>query len=404
MPILIPRSHIVQLDEPRVFLVKDDFTDNLAAGSVNNTSVTPGPDVRVVVDTDGDGISVGAGALTFANPNSSTGDPGLWYGAVTRAAGIAMYVDHTLVAGTQYHQIGFDTGQAGSLGDVLFNFDATQLQTKDGGSTNLFAYTDVRHELYIILRAAGAFYCTRGGPYSDWTLQYVGSTFAGATLYPAATTYLGRFAIDTLRTMQLGAPWSDTYAIALAFATFTAANGTAIAAYPPEVGSQWAATIGTWEIQGNAAQCSALVGGIAIATVDAGQVDTLHTAQPTVAGGIAGIVLRYVDAANYVYAIHDGTNARLTKRVAGVETDMIDAAAAYGAGRELRVIADGTIFDLFYNNVRIGVAQTIADAGLQTSTLVGLLTTDVTNTFAAADTYPRDITGYARLELRKYIR
>ena len=39
-----------------VYDLRDDFTDTLAAGSVNGTPATPGPGTRAVTDTDGDGI------------------------------------------------------------------------------------------------------------------------------------------------------------------------------------------------------------------------------------------------------------------------------------------------------------------------------------------------------------
>jgi hypothetical protein len=107
----------------------------------------------------------------------------------------------------------------------------------------------------------------------------------------------------------------------------------------------------------------------------------IATVKVTVAGGVAGLVLRYVDANNYIICHHDATNVLLVKRVAGVDTTVQTTAATYVAGAELRVIAEATKFRIFYNNLAVGTEQTIADATLLSPLKHGLYSTNVGNTF-----------------------
>ena len=403
MPILIPRTHIVELNAPRKFLVRDDFTDNLAAGAVDGTSPTPGPGgARVVVDT-GSVLSTTGGQCVISGA-TGIGDPGFWYGQQTRKAGVGFLAAIDIGAARPY--CGWFAGQDAVAAGAFHFYPGDSLRLHlAAGLIEVGAWTvDTDYQIAIIMRAAGLFHLVNGGAYSGWTLLWVDSAETDNPYPGYANRNSTDAAVDALRVAQLGSPWSDTYAIALAYATFTDSNDTAIADYTPEVGGAWIADVGTWQIQTNAAQSTALAGGIAIATVDAGVINVLQTASPSVAGGVAGVIVRYADADNYVRAVHNGTNATLTKVVAGVPTDMIDAAAAYRAGREIRIICDGTAFDMFYHNVKIGTTQTIADAGLQTGTKVGLYSTNTGNTFDAADCYPRDIIGSARAELEKYTR
>jgi hypothetical protein len=110
-----------------------------------------------------------------------------------------------------------------------------------------------------------------------------------------------------------------------------------------------------------------------------------------------GIIVRYADSDNYIRAIHDGTNCKLIKRVATVESDVISAAVALGAGA-IVVIADGTSFSLFLNNAKVGSTSTISDAGLQTGTAQGLFSTNTGNTQDNFQVFPRGGGAYSRLD------
>ena len=105
-----------------------------------------------------------------------------------------------------------------------------------------------------------------------------------------------------------------------------------------------------------------------------------------------------MDADNYVRAVHDGTNCQLIKRVATVETTVITAVVAIGAGA-IVVICEGTSFSLYLNNAQVGATSVIADAALQTGTEQGLYSTNVGNTQNDFLVMPRGTGGeYSVLE------
>ncbi|HUW11159.1 MAG TPA: hypothetical protein VM537_15625, partial [Anaerolineae bacterium] len=83
---------------PIRWLLRDEFRIDAAAGAVNGTPATPGPGTRTAVDTGGDALSIASGNMAFANPNNVAGDPGLWYGAITRQAGRILLVAFTAAA------------------------------------------------------------------------------------------------------------------------------------------------------------------------------------------------------------------------------------------------------------------------------------------------------------------
>ena len=561
MSILIPRTHIVELNAPRKFLVRDDFTnDGIAAGSVNGTAPTPGPGgERDVTDTDGDALSIGGGVASFANPNNVTGDPGLWYDGQARVAGLVLLSRASLNAGN-FFDIGWDSNTAGVM---TYGFTTSGLNIIPRGyaAQTIGIYTrGVYYDFAVILRTAGMFLLIRGGTqYDDWTLLFAGSSAVSATIYPALATYDVVANASTFRVAQLGRPWSEPYAVALGFATFTAANGTALANYTPEVGgilggganwdiqtnkarnsptagtaiiggdtlngnmetgdppTGWSAgggtvidgvadertggmgsqsldvaragsnypssgrscttVVGTWYLftawkrnvdstggislqlsddstgawfsgdafsavtdwaqviavaraEGTAAQVvfdvdatgdpngvsgrgddvilAPLTLSDLISGADYGYSDVLVNADLAVTAGTqAGVVACLDDLAtpaNFLLAYHDGTNAHLEKCVAGTYTSLISTAAAYGAGRTIRIIKDGNQVDLFYNNAKIGATQTVNDAGIISNTIHGTFSTYVDNRVDNFEVWPRHIVGYARAELRKYTR
>ena len=104
------------------------------------------------------------------------------------------------------------------------------------------------------------------------------------------------------------------------------------------------------------------------------------------AGTQAGAVVCLDSAttpANFIIAYHDGTNANLVKCVAGTYTSLIASAAAYAAGRVLRVVKSGNSVDLYYNSVAIGTTQTVGDTGITNNTRHGLFSTYASNTIAS---------------------
>ncbi len=158
-------------------------------------------------------------------------------------------------------KVGFDSTSSGALDQDHVYFRSTaNIQSVNG--TILSAYTATSYEVGLVLRAAGAFYVIKGGVFADWTLLWASSAL-NATAYPAISNYNATVTSDFCRVMQLGAPWSNTYAVALGFATFTDTNSTAIADYVPEVGPVLGGGA-NWDIQTNKARNSPAAGAAII--------------------------------------------------------------------------------------------------------------------------------------------
>lgn len=377
------------------YLLRDEFTDTRAAGAVNGTPATPGPGTRVVVDT-GSKLSIGSGVASFT-PAASMGDPGLWYAALSRVAGLVLKLEWTL-ATRQQADVGWDSGQSGGLVQSFSCPDGTgQLNARDNGLTaigTLAAATS--YELACVLRASGAHYLIKGGAYTQWSLLWPGNRLAADPLYPALVNRYATYTSSYIRVPDI--TWSPTPLVSDSFDRANGAIGTSDGAGCEETAARtpaWAQDVGTWTIATNKGVCSTLAGGLGIATLETGNVNHITTDTVARTGNELGVVLRYADADNYIRAIHDGTNCKLIKRVATVETDVISAAVAIGAG-EIRVIPDGTSFSLYLNNAQVGATSTINDAALQTSSLAGLYSTNVANTFDDFYTFSR--TGYNILD------
>ncbi len=102
-------------------------------------------------------------------------------------------------------------------------------------------------------------------------------------------------------------------------------------------------------------------------------------------GTQAGVVLNLDNAdnpQNFVIAYHDGTNAYLEKNVNGTYTSLINTAATYVEGAEIKVLKKDNVYKLVYNGIQIGSDQTISDASIVDNTLHGLFSTYSGNTFS----------------------
>ena len=192
------------------YLLRDEFTDTLAAGLVNGTSATPGPGTRTVVDMDGDALSIGSGVASFANPNNMYGNPGLWYDACTRTTGIAVLACHQ-PSPVMFMRIGWAAAQSGTpqAGVFLYQASGTFRVLDDvSAGPELDSYELVAQTLAVIMRAVGHFFVLNS------TLVWVGNYATTATVYPVATPYSTSAMVQWMRVAQLPAPWTDDYGIA----------------------------------------------------------------------------------------------------------------------------------------------------------------------------------------------
>jgi len=383
------------------WLRDDEFSDERAAGAVNGTPATPGPGTRIAVDAGGDALSIGGGAVNFANLNEDYGDPSLQYASVSRTSGRVMIWHVTFAATDEHIRIGLDDQSPPTIttDEEILHFENTAKITYRVDLVNVGAYAASAYACAMILRTQGGYVLIKGGAYTDWTLLWISSSSAVGTLYPTVANYNAAPTIEWIRIPD--ELWLPT---PLCYDTFTRADGAIGVSETVGPDSQsvaartWNNRIGTTQIAINAASASALTGGIALATVDTGTADIIVGATLVHAGDEVGVVLRYVDADNYIRAIHDGTNCKLIKRVAAAETDVISAVVALGAGA-ICVISDGTSFSLFLNGAKVGSTSTISDAALQTGTEQGLFSTNLGNAQDDFSVFARGTNGeYSKLD------
>jgi len=252
------------LGTPISYLIRADFTDTRAAGSVNGTAATPGPGTRVVVDTDGDGVSVGSGALNFANPNTGFGDPGFWLtdndgNGIARANGRVLLHKLTVAHATNRLDWGWDS----TIGDELSSYvrvwvSGANLYFRAGVNVIVDSYS-ASDELAtaLVARAAGIYLFAKGTAYSTWTLLYICGEGSTSPMFPAVLTYSADdWDIDFIRVPA--ALWNPPL---LAYDTFTRSNSDSLGSTEtagPESqvvpARTWVAIGGDLDIVGNAIQ------------------------------------------------------------------------------------------------------------------------------------------------------
>lgn len=385
------------------WLLRDEFTVDVAAGSVNGSVATPIGSNRVATDASNN-LSVTGGQLV--NAGGAAGIPAMRYALETRTAGNAILARITPSSGAQSGvYIGYDNDTTISNYQSI-NFRPSSSLTIGGvvGGTLLAvgAWTSgAQYKIAIVQRANGLLYFIRDGIYSTWTLIYC-SKDGSYNPYKVvgALNVSCPFTVD-----WINGPLSPIAVSPLASDAFTRADGAlgttggGGAEETGGAGKTWTTKSGTWGVSTNKAVAS--VAGIA--TVDTGTVNVIVEAALTRSAGNVGIVLRYADADNYIYAHFDGTNAQLVKVVAGTPTAAIVAAVTYGDGKRLIVSADLTKFRMYYGDLLVGTEQTIADASLQTGTAHGIYTSDASNSLDNFVVWARGTGGEYESTFNKYI-
>jgi hypothetical protein len=100
----------------------------------------------------------------------------------------------------------------------------------------------------------------------------------------------------------------------------------------------------------------------------------------TLSAGQSGGIFICADDANesiaqngiYAEIIFDTSRATLTKRVAGVDTELINVSITYEPNKKLKLIKSGDQVSLFYNGTFLGTTQTISDASIINNTIHGV--------------------------------
>lgn len=208
------------------WLIRDEFSDTVAAGSVNGTAATPGPETRAVVDASSK-FSVASGVLSVAAGASDTGDY-LRY-AVTRATGLVALgrIATPITSGGRHH---FAFGPESSFYGYQHISGGTLAISVGAGfnssSFNVGTYDTTEEQIAIIARSTGYLFLRKIS--SNWQLDWVGVTDSTSALY-ARVSGTKAFTADSMRAIQLPAPFdtdtglaTDTHSGAVAAgATFT---------------------------------------------------------------------------------------------------------------------------------------------------------------------------------------
>lgn len=380
------------------WILNDDFITDRAAGSVNGTAAEPGPGTRTVTDTNSK-LSITGGKLSAATGGVGDQNPRYELNAQTRVPGRMLIADITPTGRT-------NVGWGNYVVAIRFAGDNT-LTLYDGVATvyTVASFTPgTNYKVAVILRTSGTFYFIKGGAFTNWSLFYIKD---GCTTTNLAPRIESGGTTDVWTSDFLRVPTSLWLPTPLASDGFGSAFGTTdglghaegVAGGLGAGGGGLICTqqVGTFQTAAGVAQAATLVGGKAIATIDSGKADIWFSCKLVRSAGNVGVIVRWVDADNYVYAYHDGTSVILRKvTTAGGDVLVASVAKAYSASARFIIDASGTAFRVYYNEALIGSSNAISDAVLQTSGKIGLYTTDLANTF-------NDFAGYAKGTAGEYI-
>lgn len=201
------------------YLIRDDYTDTVVAGSVNGTSATPGPGTRVVVDTESK-LSLSSGYMNMApKATPATGDPRIHYtvggAGLSRATGLCiMGLARPTATNTSLRLVGWDNNTTGDAEAVInlnavASFGNESMGMGVGYIANEWAYGA------LVLRSSGYHYLVKGAGKSElatWSRLWVKTTGGSATLYPSAINQSATYTQDYMRVAQLASPWTNNEA------------------------------------------------------------------------------------------------------------------------------------------------------------------------------------------------
>jgi lysophospholipase L1-like esterase len=393
-------------------LLQDDFTADLAAGALTGTLATDGVNVRTVPLDTALRVQTTGGKLYFNN-GAAWNNPGVYYPEIGRYPGVTMIgmVDKPAAGGLC--QFGFSdviSGVPGGDNPHLFYSSAGDIQSS-GDSTGISniiyvpnASVPASYKFAITMRRRAAFLFLNLG--STWKMVFRSVYSLANALRPAAVGNNSKPYFDTLRVVSGFMPIpvaSDGFS-----GTWPTTDGKGHReGQAGEIGAggsgrTWTAQVGTWGAAAGVASASALDGGIALATVDAGTPDINASMRVSARTGNVGLVFRYIDAQNYAYAYYNGTSITIRQVVAGVDSEVAAPVVTTWANNTLAVLhVDGVSVRLLWCNSGDSWSKTCAgtlDASL-TGTKVGLYVDNTATTIDTFDVYALGTEGqYANLD------
>ena len=350
------------------WLIRDEFTDTVAAGSVNGTAATPGPGNRAVTDTESK-LSVGSGVMTISGGKASPSpsDPKLIFSA-TRAAGLAFVSNFTIDSFSFAAYIGWGRSTALRLEEDALWIRSTSLINLLTDASGLSTAIDTTlatataYSVAIVLRSAGALYCIKGGIYTNWTLLYKTAVAATADLYAGINNYNCALHSDYIRLISLPAPFDTDDGLATDTHSGSVAAGT------------------TFVHEGN---------------------HILEYAATVPSGDNVDVAIRMQDADNYWFCrVNSSGDISLLEVIDGdAPVQRSTAAGVVSTGHRVVIIADGTTIKGYSNNT---LRWTYSSAtNFATATAGKVLALGTGGAVSDLKTWPRTLSGTAAAILNK---
>ena len=203
------------------YLLRDEFTSALAAGSVNGTAAEPGPGTRAVTDANSK-LSITGGALSVATGGAAANEPRLSYGSIARATGRLLIASTTVT--TEGAIIALSDVNTAARQAAIRLYDTSIAIDKGAASWVVVgAYsTATAYQVAIVERAAGEYVFIKGGAFTNWELLWSDANGASDPLYVivGADDTASVYTADYLRipdVLWLPSP--------ICFDSFTRANG-----------------------------------------------------------------------------------------------------------------------------------------------------------------------------------
>jgi len=375
-------------ETPITWTYYDEFTTDRAAGAIHGTACEPGPGTRHMADANSK-ATISGGWLRILS--SGGWDPA--YGitpALDRKAGL-IFCTKLRSVGACFGLQGWDTNLTVLTTEGFYWSSGLQAYTTAGRLVTARDDGAWEFNLTVVLRTSGAHYFIQTEDdyaigYPEQTLVWTDHAATGTPNYPRLQ---GEATSNKAMLFKyVGVPqnlWLPTPVVSDGFSSWGTSDGLGHAEGVAGGdalgqggdGGPWASTAGTWGVAAGVASCSSLATGVGLATITAAA-DVNIEVDLSRSGGECGLVCRYADANNFIYAIYDGTNVVLRKVIAGSESDIATTAAT--TGTHLRLYAQGSEIRVYDGTVSKGVV-TVADAAVQSATTCGIYTTDTGNTF-----------------------
>ncbi|MBK8467740.1 MAG: hypothetical protein IPL32_18150 [Chloracidobacterium sp.] len=367
------------------YLLEDDFriATPVLAPAVNGTLATDGVNVRTVTDTNNK-ISIYGNQCSFLSGSVANVD-GLWYPPHVRGAGKVWVSSITIGRVANDLRIGIDVNNSGVIQDGFRFISSGSLRALDAAAATKVVGTydiNTKYDLAMVERLSGYFTFIRGGAFTNWSFLYPSETTSTATIFPGISSASSTCdcAIDFMKVANV-----EYLVSPIASDSFNRANGSigntdGLGAFESGGdGVQWINEIGSWNISGNVASAATLSSSLAVATVNL-QTPNVHIeVDATRFAGEIGLIVRYLDASNFIKLRINSSAVIMEKVIGGVSTSVSTTAVTYTVGARLEARVIGNTFHIYYNNAFVK-SNTVTDASLQSGTKVGLYANTVGNT------------------------